>query len=67
MEATFINRQYDGKFYYYDLIFSDETGELLHLGGVIFEAEPISDDFWNRATSIADFNIPDYELTKINF
>ena len=67
MEATFINKQYDGKFYYYDLVFSDETGELLRLSGVIFDSEPIDTDFIDRANEIAGFNLPEYELTQIKF
>jgi hypothetical protein len=66
--GTFINRQYDGKFYYYDLIFSDENGELLlRLGGVIFDTDPESQDFIDRATGIANDNLPDYTLTDIIF
>jgi len=68
MTATFINRQYDGKFYYYDLIFSDENGDLiLRLGGVIFDNDPTSQDFIDRATVIANDNLTDYTLTDIIF
>ena len=67
MEATFINKQYDNKFYYYDLLYVDESGELLRLNGAIFPTEPTEEDFINRAIEIAAFNLPDYELTRINF
>jgi hypothetical protein len=68
MTATFINRQYDGKFYYYDLVFSDENGDsLLRLVGVIFDSEPESQDFIDRGTKIANDNLPDYPLTDIIF
>jgi len=67
MEAMFINKQYDGKFYTYDLVFFDEVEQLLRLTGVTFETEPIGEDFNNRATEIAEWNLFEYELTKINF
>jgi len=67
MTATFINKQYDGRLYYHDLIFSDDSGNLLlRLGGVIFNNEPSRQDYIDRATEIAELNFSNYELTLIN-
>ena len=67
MIASFINNYFDGKLYYYDLIFNNDGETLLRLGGVIFDQAPDETIFIERATQIALDNLPDYELIQVIF
>ena len=67
MIASFINNYFDGKLYYYDLIFNNDGETLLRLGGVIFDQAPDEAIFIERATQITLDNLPDYELTQVIF
>jgi hypothetical protein len=65
MTATYINRQFEGTYTYFDLMFENEGEQLLRLGGVSFGDNPTIDEMENNAREIAMFNLPDYELTNI--
>jgi hypothetical protein len=79
MTATYINRQFDGTYTYFDLVFEENvdplsqlagviqenTEPLLRLGGVIFLSHPSVEEMENRVIEIAGFNLPDYEINQI--
>jgi hypothetical protein len=65
MIATYINRQFDGTYTYFDLVFEENEEQLLRLGGVSFLSEPSIEEMESRVVEIVGFNLPDYEINQI--
>jgi hypothetical protein len=65
MVATYINRQFDGTYTYYDLVFEENGEQLLRLGGVSFLSEPSIEEMESRVIEIVRFNLPEYEINQI--
>jgi len=65
MIATYINRQFDGVYTYYDLVFEENEEQLLRLSGVIFLSDPSIEEMESRVVEIVGFNLPEYEINQI--
>lgn len=65
MIVTYINKQFDGTYTYFDLVFEENDEQLLRLGGVSFLSDPSIEELESRVYEIAAFNLPDYEINQI--